>query len=439
MNISILSVFPDLYQEFLRTSLLSRAQEQKLFSFHLDSFFSHVKPKERIDGPVVGHNSGMVIKPTVVERAIDAQEKKLGRAFRVMFAPHGKTMDQGLLYDLVGKLSSIEHLMLIAARYEGMDERVEEEYADLIISVGDFVVMGGDVPAMLFLEGLLRLVPGVLGNKNSLSNESFAGPFLDYPSYTLPVVWKNRTIPEVLRSGNHALIAQFQEKVAIDRTIVTHFNWLRSSIINREQKKRCYESIPSHYIALLHDQVLLPQGLVGTTSVTSMDIHDIARSAKTYGFKNYSIVTPLKDQQKIVRTMLDFWQEGHGVDYNPQRHEAVKLVLLHESLQEVIDYITQKEGIKPIIVSTSARSLSHNALISYSDQGLVWEKKRPVLFVFGTGKGLAPQIIDQCDFLLTPVIGLTDFNHLSVRSAVAVVFDRWLGLYVPSAGNRNKD
>ncbi len=428
MNISILSVFPELYESFLNTSLIKRAQDQGLITCSRNSFFSFVQPKERIDGPVFGHSSGMVIKPEVVQRAIAEREKQAGKAFKIFFSPHGKKIDQPLLGTLAAMMQNIDHLMLVAGRYEGMDARIEEEYADLILSVGDFVVMGGDIPAMLFLEGLLRLLPGVVGKKESIEHESFSGPFLDYPSYTTPVVWEKREVPAVLRSGNHAAIEQWQEQTAAQKTVLTHFDWLKSHAMNEDQKQLAHSCIPSHYIALLHDEIVLPHNIVGTTSVTSMDIHDIARSAKTYGLKNYSIVTPLIDQQKIVRTLLDFWQEGHGIDYNKQRHEAIKSVTLCSTLDEVIAFIEEQEGKKPLLISTSARSLKHQNLITYQDQDYVWQEQRPVLFIFGTGKGLAQQVIDRCDYLLLPLKGFTDFNHLSVRSAVAVILDRWLGI-----------
>ncbi len=156
-----------------------------------------------------------------------------------------------------------------------------------------------------------------------------------------------------------------------------------------------------------------------------MILHDLA---KTYGIKNYFIVTPLIDQQKIVRKLLDFWQAGEGIEYNASRHDAVKHVELMASLNDVIAAIEKKEGKKPLLVTTSARASMHNEQITFFDQGKVWQKQQPVLLIFGTGQGLSAEIVEKSDFLLVPVEGLSDYNHLSVRSAVAIVLDRWLGL-----------
>lgn len=431
MNISLLTVFQDLYDPFLKTSLIGRAQEKGLVHFDVQTFFSFVAPKERIDAPIFGHGSGMVIRPDVIEKAIDAQESKYGTAFKIFFSPQGKKLDQPLLRKLAQQLFQKQHIMLIASRYEGMDARVEEVYADEIISVGDFVVMGGDVPAMLFLEGLLRLMPGIVGKQESIEEESFSGAFVDYPVYTTPVSWKDKTVPEVLRSGNHAAMQQWRNEKAIEKTVFHHFDWVRSHQLNVQEKKEVKKIMPHHYVVLMHGDVLIQDNgstKAGTTSVTSIDIHDIARASKTYGITQFFIVTPLIDQQKIVRTLLDFWHTGVGVEYNPHRHEAVKLVEIQDTIDDVVASIEKLEGKKPLLIATSARSMDHLNQITFFDQEKVWACEQPVLFIFGTGKGLTPEIVDRCDYLLVPIEGFTEFNHLSVRSAVAIALDRWIGI-----------
>lgn len=430
MNISILSVFPQIYDQFLSTSLIARAQEQGLVTIHRTSFFSYAEPKERIDAPSFGHGAGMLIRPDVVQKAVDDIEQKQGKAFKIFFSPHGKKLDQPLLKEISTKIQETKHLMLIAGRYEGMDARVEQIYADELISIGDFVLMGGDIPAMVLLEGLLRLIPGVVGKQESIEKESFSGAFVDYPEFTAPVVWKGLEVPAVVRSGNHAELRSWRMQQAVKRTIAHHTDWLKSTPLTSEEKAVVKEAIPAHYLILTHADVLIgrQEKQVGTTSVTSLDIHDIARSCATYGIKSYFIVTPLKDQQAVVNVLLDFWQKGVGVEYNKNRHQAVKSVSVKQSVEEAISAIEQAEGIKPILIATSAREVAQEKRISFSDQGAVWGLARPIVFIFGTGQGLTPEFINRCDYLLPPVLGLTNFNHLSVRSAVAVILDRWLGL-----------
>lgn len=431
MRVSILTVFPNLYDQFLKTSLIGRAIQNNILQCDVDSFFSYVEPKERIDAPTFGHRSGLLIRPDVIAKGIEAKEKTYGKAYKIFFSPQGQHLDQRLLKKVHAEIQAHhDHVMLIPSRYEGMDQRVEDHYADLVISMGDFVVMGGDIPAMLFLEGLTRLIPGVVGKQESVEQESFSGPFLDYPEYTVPVSWQGEEVPAVVRSGNHAKIDEWREERAAQKTVMTNFAWLRSSVMSDKQKEVAESYIPRHYCALLHSDIILPNDEIGTTSVTSLDIHDIARSAKTYGLKKYFIVTPLIDQQKIVTRLLDFWKSSSGIDYNKNRHDAICLVELSESLDDAIAAIEKIEGKRPIVLATSARADQSDRLITFYDQTKVWQQDRPVLIIFGTGRGMSSALIEKADFLLVPVEGFSDFNHLSVRSAVAIILDRWLGINI---------
>jgi len=440
MKISILSVFPEIYTQFLETSLVRRAQEKKLVEYNVDSFRSFVAPKERIDAPAFGPGAGMVIKAEVIQKAIESKEQKFGSAFKIFFSPSGRRLNQDILLEIANLAQKKGHVMLLPARYEGMDARVEEHYADEILSVGDFVLMGGDIPAMMFLEGFLRLIPGVVGKQESVVRDSFTGPLVDYLSYAEPVEWKGYKVPDILRSGNHEAIRVWREEQAVKRTVLNHFDWMRSHYVNDEQKSFARKCIPNHYAALMHSQVLVGccgAERVGTTSVTSIDVHDIARSSKTYGLKNYFIVTPLKDQQKIVGKMLDFWQKGVGKEYNQSRFESVKSVSLVSSLEDVVKQIELQEGKRPVVITTSAvKKYKKKNIITYHDQSKVWAMERPVLFLFGTGQGLSDEVMDAADFVLVPVEGFSDYNHLSVRSAAAIIFDRWLGVNVKKVKNR---
>jgi tRNA (guanine37-N1)-methyltransferase len=184
----------------------------------------------------------------------------------------------------------------------------------------------------------------------------------------------------------------------------------------------------------MHSDVLIGDDKVpGTTSVTSIDIHDISRSSSTYGVRQFFVVTPLEDQQKIVQRFLDFWMH-EGVSYNVSRHEAVRQAAVAATLDEAIAAIKQKEGIPPVVIATSARDVAHPQIINFDDQARVWASGRPVLFIFGTGRGLTEERLEKSDFLLKPIKSLTDYNHLSVRSAIAIILDRWLGINEKKCG-----
>lgn len=429
MKISVLTLFKELYQPFIATSLLRKAHEEGLVSIDIQSLFSFCQPKERVDSPTFGHTAGMLIRPDIIEKALEQQAEQHGKPYTIFFSPKGKLLTQYELKRIYEKALTYNHVALVAPRYEGVDARVEQEYADEVISIGNFVLMGGDIPAMVFLEGFLRLLPGVVGDKESVDRDSFTGALVDYPEYTAPVEWHGLTVPAIVRSGNHKAIEQWRTQQALEATVFDHFDWLRAHRLPANLKEQAQSIMPAHYCALMHDEVCLPNNQIGTSSVTSIDLHDIARSAHTYGLKHYFIVTPLDDQQKIVKTILNFWHTSVGQEYNPHRSQAVAQMSVEINLTAAIEAIEKNEGIKPIVIATAARTVGNAAKnITYHDQHKVWQSKRPVLLVFGTARGLSQAVLDRCDYILEPLYGFSKFNHLSVRSAAAIIFDRWLGI-----------
>jgi tRNA (guanine37-N1)-methyltransferase len=448
ITISIISVFPEIHETFLKLSLIGKAQEKGLLKINLIRFSDFVAVKERIDQALCGPSAGMILKPDVVEKALNHCIETHGDGFKIFFSPQGTILSQPVLKSLAAELfpgnyqetSSVDqaastHLILICPRYEGMDARVEQTYADAIISIGDYVLMGGDLPAQVLLEGLLRYAPGIVGNAQSVEQDSFSGPLLDHPAYSLPVVWHNQEIPAVVRSGNHEVIRQWQLNESCKKTILKRFDWFRSNNPEQETLALAQKNIPPHYVVLMHDQIKLPNGQIGTTSVTSIDIHDTARSCASYGVNNFFIVTPLVQQLSIVHTFLDFWHSEEGKSYNPSRYQAVSKVQTAPSLTTVLERITAETGKRPLIITTSAKKLPHSQTIDFNDQGIVWEHDRPVVLLFGTGQGLADEVVAMSDYLLIPVQGMTNYNHLSVRSAMAIILDRWLGLQPRNRGH----
>lgn len=438
LQITVITTFPQLHEIFFSTSLIARAVGKKLITYNLVRFADFCQPKERIDEPTCGPGPGMIIKPEVVERALEHCQAQWGKGFTIFFSPQGEKLTQPLFRQLAQTFvepatsapaaPESHHIILVCPRYEGVDSRVEETYADLVVSVGDYVLMGGDVPAQLFLEGLLRLMPQVVGNNASVEEESFETPFFDHPQFGLPLEWKGKKIPDLITSGNHAVINEWRKQEAAHKTVLNRFDWTRSHPTARAEKELIKKLIPNHYVCLMHSQVLVKDGTEGTTSLTSLDLHDLARSSSTYGVNNVFIVTPLEDQQAIMAEFLGFWNSAEGKKYNLTRHAAVSRVIATHAFEQVIADIERREGKKPLIIATSAKPTESAPLIDYHSQGTVWRHDRPVLFVFGTGQGLAPSLLNLCDYLLLPIYGLTTYNHLSVRSAVAIILDRWFGL-----------
>ncbi len=177
------------------------------------------------------------------------------------------------------------------------------------------------------------------------------------------------------------------------------------------------------YVALVHHPVLDKNGAVVTTAVTNMDVHDIARLSRTYGVRAFYVCTPVPTLQRLVTRIIWHWETGPGAVYNETRKEALAVVRVVDELDAAVTDVERETGVLPRLVATSAREganrLSYGAL-----RDEIRADGRPVLLVFGTGWGLTTEVLDRCDALLEPVRGTGDYNHLSVRSAAAIILDR---------------
>lgn len=179
-------------------------------------------------------------------------------------------------------------------------------------------------------------------------------------------------------------------------------------------------------LALIHFPVLNKNQEIIGSAVTNLDLHDIARAAKTYGVDSLYVVTPYKDQQKLFKELLDHWLKGHGAKYNSKRGEALALVQICDDIEQLFERVTEKWQERPTILSTCAREKDSDILPYPLVRQRIF-KGESFLFLFGTAWGLAQDVIDAGDGLLPPITGIGNYNHLSVRSAAAIVLDRLLG------------
>lgn len=178
------------------------------------------------------------------------------------------------------------------------------------------------------------------------------------------------------------------------------------------------------YLGLVHYPVLDRNMRTVTTSVTNLDIHDISRSCLSFGVKKYFLITPVESQHQLVRRILSFWETDTAKTYNADRNAALQVIEMCSSIDEAKKWIKNQEGSDPLMISTTARAQENQ--LCFSDFIKVYQKNKPILLLFGTGNGLAHEIHAQADYILEPIFGASDYNHLSVRSAVAIILDRIL-------------
>jgi hypothetical protein len=179
------------------------------------------------------------------------------------------------------------------------------------------------------------------------------------------------------------------------------------------------------YVALVHHPVYNREGRVVTTAITNLDLHDIARSSRTYGLAGYFVVTPVQLQRELVSEIVSHWQRDYG-EANQPRRQALELVRAVPHLEAAVDWIADLHGAPPLLAATAARPAADTVTWGHWREALPADP-RPVLLLFGTGWGLADPVFERADVRLAPLWGPTDYNHLSVRSAVAIALDRLFG------------
>ena len=179
-------------------------------------------------------------------------------------------------------------------------------------------------------------------------------------------------------------------------------------------------------LALLHHPVLDKNGRIVTSAVTNIDIHDLARSARTYGVRRFFVVTPVEALRALARRIIEHWETGFGSTYNTTRKEALSIVRLAPDLDGAILDIEKETGQRPRLVVTSARPLTDTVSFEAYRRSLA-QAAEPQLLILGTGWGLAPEVLDRADVRLAPIEGVGSYNHLSVRAAGAIILDRLLG------------
>ncbi len=212
MQINVLTLFPEMFSGILNESILKRAQENKKAQISVYDMrnWTH-DARKTVDDKPFGGGPGMVIKPEPVYEACDDLCKK--KSYVVLLTPQGEKFDQKIAQELSAK----KRILLICGHYEGFDERIRK-IADREISIGDYVLTGGEIPAMVVIDSVVRLIPGVLGEESSLEDESFNNGLLEYPHYTRPRVFRNMKVPQVLLSGDHKKIEQWRSKQSLKRT-----------------------------------------------------------------------------------------------------------------------------------------------------------------------------------------------------------------------------
>jgi tRNA (guanine37-N1)-methyltransferase len=233
LDVEIVSLFPEIFDSFLGTSLLGKAIENGIVRVCRTNPRDFAKGRHRkVDDAPYGGGPGMVLMPEPLAAAVESAEAERGPAHRVLLAPSGRPFDQSL----AGTFAARGRLMFICGRYEGIDERIVELLTPEVVSIGDYVLAGGEMAAAVMIEATARLVPGVLGCEESKLDESFSAQRLEYPQWTRPPSFRGRLVPEVLLSGNHAQVAAWRGLESLRRTVARRPDLILRYPLTEEEK-----------------------------------------------------------------------------------------------------------------------------------------------------------------------------------------------------------
>ena len=233
MRIIILTCYPEMFPGSLGYSVIGKALENKKFSLEITNLRNFgIDKRGSVDDEPFGGGPGMVMRPDVIEKAVNSISFHTNNISKIFLTPSGKNLSQAKLNDL----SKHQEMLILCGRFEGVDQRAIETLGFQEISIGDYVLSGGEIAAQVLVEGCIRLIPGVLGHPQSLLEESFSGELLEYPHYTRPKVWediegKKHEVPEVLTSGHHKNIERWRKEKALEKT-----NLLRPDLLKKENQ-----------------------------------------------------------------------------------------------------------------------------------------------------------------------------------------------------------
>jgi len=235
MNFHVLTLFPEMIMNGLETSILGRAAAKGIVSFEAVNIRDYTLERHgKVDDYPYGGGAGMVMQAEPIYRAYEALVEKIGKKPRVIYmTPQGQTFNQGIAEDLAKE----EDLVFLCGHYEGVDERVLEMIATDYLSAGDYVLTGGELPAMMMIDCISRLVPGVLNNNVSAEFETFHDNLLEYPQYTRPEVFMGKKVPDILLSGHHANVEKWRREQSIIRTLKNRPELLEDAVLSKKEQK----------------------------------------------------------------------------------------------------------------------------------------------------------------------------------------------------------
>ncbi len=382
MKVTVITAFPQFLGSFLETSIVGRAIERELLQVSVVDLRDYGDGDYRqIDDYSFGGNGGMVLMAEPLTRAL---EDLGGSPFVVYPSPQGVTLTQ----EMVESLSTKEHLVIVCGHYEGVDERFVQSNVHMEISIGDYVLTGGELPAMVVIDALSRLVPGVVGKTRAVVEDSFYRGMLDNPHFTRPASWRGMDAPSVLLSGNDREIERWRRREAVIRTLDR-----RPDLMGRASLRDYLEK--GYYV------MWFPDG-----ELSSWSLESIVSTSLSYGVSKVLIPVADREKRDSIRSLLS-------------QLSLDSTVKLFPSYKKGLEWIEKKEKESPLSVSLG-KGEGEASLSWLEVKRELLSRSRPAVFFFGNA--------EDGDVVMRPVAGDDrGRSALPVQNAVSVVLDRFFG------------
>ncbi|MCF4112919.1 MULTISPECIES: tRNA (guanosine(37)-N1)-methyltransferase TrmD [Dethiosulfovibrio] len=382
MKVTVITAFPEFFRAFFETSIVGRAVERGLLEVDVVDLRDYGEGSySKIDDYSFGGKGGMVLMAEPLTLALEGLQ---GDPYVVYPSPQGVSLTQ----ETVETLFSKGDVVIVCGHYEGIDERFVSSRVDLELSVGDYVLTGGELPAMVIIDAVSRLVPGVVGKGRSVEEDSFFKGMLDTPHFTRPSSWRGQDVPDVLLSGNDGAIEDWRRREAVRRTLERRPDLLSRSGLLGYMDKNAFLMLPLSEVS------------------SPWEIRSIARACSFYGVSRLLLPVEDRDTRDSVRSLV--LSEDLGA-----------LVKLFPSVAKALRWVSDKEKAIPYVVGVN----------SSNSMGLSWleikreilEVSRPVIFMAGGDD-------KDCDVTMRPVAGDDrSRSALPVQNAISVVLDRFFG------------
>jgi tRNA (guanine37-N1)-methyltransferase len=416
MRFTVITAFPDFFRDFLSVSIVGRAVATGLLDVRCVDLRTFGEGNYRkIDDYAFG-TGGMVLMPAPLDAALKSARDPEAESELVVYpSPQGVPLSQ----EIVGTLASRRHIIILCGHYEGIDERFAERRVDLEVSVGDFVLTGGEIPAMTVIDAVARLIPGVVGRAEAVREDSFFRGMLDHPHYTRPAVWEGFEVPEILLSGNTAAIAAWRRSKAAERTLARRPDLLSRANIVPYLKKGLY-------VALLYDGAADPDDESSAPALMELNLPDAALSCRTFGVKRVFVVSSIASLRKSAQALKERWTAGSEMSANHGYALAFERLRLMPSLERTVRWIEDKVHETPFVIGIGARE-HERALPWLLLKRRALEEDRPILLLF-SAEGAGHSDPGCCDAVMEPISGGEgDYSCLSMRSVLSIVLDRFAG------------